>query len=211
MVGGGHDLAQLMGDQHDRDAALLERRQDAEELVGLLRRQHGAGLVEDQDAGAAEQYFQDLDPLLLADRQIGHQRVRVDCQSVVAFQPGKLGARRRQAARQQWSAFGAQHQVLEHGEGADQHEMLMDHADAMLDGIARILHAYRPALDADLARVGVVEAVKNAHQRRLAGAVLSDDAGDRALLDAQRHAPHGMHVAERFLDALKLDRRGGGH
>ena len=53
-------------------------REDAEQLVGLLRRQHGARLVEDQDARAAEQHLQDLDPLLLADRQIGDQRIGID-------------------------------------------------------------------------------------------------------------------------------------
>ena len=89
--------------------------------------------------------------------------------------------------------------------------MLMDHAYAVRDGIARIFHADRAALDADLARVGVVEAVEDAHQRRLAGAVLAHDAGDRALLDAQRHTAHGMDVAERLLDALKLDRRSDDH
>src|SRR5258708_5661384 len=115
------------------------------------------------------------------------------------------------AARQQRSALGAQHQVLQYGEGADQHEVLMDHADAVRDGIARVLHADGAALDADFARVGVVEAVEDAHQGRLAGAVLAHDAGDRALLDAQRHAAHGMHGAERFLDALELDRRDGCH
>ena len=210
-VGGGHDLAQLVGDQHDRDAARLQRRQDAEQLVGLLRRQHGARLVEDQDARAAEQHLQDLDALLLADRKIGHQRIGVDRKPVLARQSRQLGAGRRQAASQQRSALGAQHQVLQHGEGADQHEMLVHHADAVGDGIARVFHADRGAVDADLAGIGVVEAVEDAHQRRLAGAVLADDAGDRALLDAQRHAAHGMDVAERFLDALELDRRSGFH
>ena len=35
--------------------------------VGLLRRQHGRRLVEDQDVGAAVERLQDLDPLLLPD------------------------------------------------------------------------------------------------------------------------------------------------
>ncbi len=45
----------------------LERAQDREQLVRLLRRQHGRRLVEDEDVGAAVERLQDLDALLLAD------------------------------------------------------------------------------------------------------------------------------------------------
>ena len=135
-------------------------------------------------------------------------RVGIDREAVLARQPLELGARRRQAAREQRAALGAQHHVLQHGESVDQHEMLVDHADAGGDGVARVLHADRPAVDPDLARIGLVEAVEDAHQGRLAGAVLADDAGDRALLDAQRHAALGVHAAERLSIPLKLDRRG---
>ena len=38
-------------------------------MVGLLRREHAGGLVQDQDVGAAEQRLEDLDPLLHAHRQ----------------------------------------------------------------------------------------------------------------------------------------------
>ena len=40
---------------------------DLEQLVRLLRRQHGGRLVEDEDVGAAVERLQDLDALLLAD------------------------------------------------------------------------------------------------------------------------------------------------
>ena len=130
---------------------------------------------------------------------------------VLARQPLELGARRGEAARQQRPALGAQHQVLQHGEGVDQHEMLVDHADAVGDRVVRVVHAHGLAVDADLAGIGAIEPVEDAHQRRLAGAVLADDAGDRALGDGKRHAAHGMHAAERLLDARKLDRRGCHH
>ena len=133
--------------------------------------------------GAAEQHLQDLDALLLADRQVGDLRVGIDGEPVFARQPRQLGARRGEAAGQQRPALGAQHQVLQHGEGVDQHEMLVHHADAVGDRVVRAVHAHRLAVDADLAGIGAIEPVEDAHQRRLAGAVLADDAGDRALLD----------------------------
>ena len=128
-------------------------------------------------------------------------RVGIDRKPVLARQPLELGARRGEAAGQQRPALGAQHQVLQHGEGVDQHEMLVDHADAVGDRVVRVVHAHRLAVDADLAGIGAVEPVEDAHQRRLAGAVLADDAGDGALGDGERHAAHGMHAAERLLDA----------
>ena len=77
-VGDRHDLAQLVRDQDDGHAARAQGAQDAEQLIGLLRRQHRGRLVEDQDARAAIQRLQDLDALLLADRQVADQRVGID-------------------------------------------------------------------------------------------------------------------------------------
>ena len=61
--------------------------------------------------------------------------------------------------------------------------MLVHHADAGRDRLARTADAHRLAVDADLAGVGLVEAVDDVHQRRLAGAVLADDAVDDAARD----------------------------
>ena len=41
------------------------------------------------------------------------------------------------------------------------------------------------AVDADLAGIGLVETVEDRHQRRFAGAVLTDDPVDRAALDGR--------------------------
>ena len=51
---------------------------DAEELVDLAGREHGGGLVEDEDRRVAEQRLEQLDPLLLADRQVLDLGVGVD-------------------------------------------------------------------------------------------------------------------------------------
>ena len=66
-------------------------------------------------------------------------------------------------------------------------------------------------VDEDLARVGLVEAVEDRHQRRLAGAVLADDAVDRAARDGEVDVLVGVDRAEALVDADELDgeRRGG--
>ena len=91
----------------------------------------------------------------------------------------------------------------------DQHEMLMDHADAVAIASPRRADADRLAVDADLAGVGVVEAVEDRHQRRLAGAVLADDAVDDAALDDEIDVLVGVDRAEALVDADQLDRGGG--
>ena len=106
---------------------------------------------------------------------------------------------------QQRLAFGTEDDVLDNREILDQHEVLMDHADADGDGVVRRVDRHRLAADPDLAAVGLVEAVEDRHQRRFAGAVLADDAVDRAALDFQMDVTVGMDRAEALVDADKLD------
>ena len=147
-------------------------------------------LVEDQDVGAAIERLQDLDPLLQPDRELA-DRSRRDRPRARNRAASRASSARAAAApaSQQRAALGAEHDVLEHGERLDQHEMLMDHADAGPDRVGRGADRGRLAVDADLAGIGLVEAVQDRHQRRLAGAVLADDAVDRAALDARGSCP----------------------
>ena len=52
--------------------------EDRRRAQGLLGRQDGGRLVEDQDLRPSVERLQDLDPLLLADRDVLHEGVRVD-------------------------------------------------------------------------------------------------------------------------------------
>jgi hypothetical protein len=162
-VGDRHDLAQLVGDEDDGDAALFQRFQNLEELVGLLRRQDAGRLVEDQDLAIPVERLQDLDPLLLAHGKVADDRVGIDREPVVALQPLDLGARLADAALDQHAALRAEHHVLDHAEGIDQHEVLVDHADAGGDRVLRIADPRRLAVDLDGAAIGLVEAVEDAH------------------------------------------------
>ncbi len=151
-VGDRHDLAQLVRDEDDGDAACAQGLQDAEQLIGLLRREHGARLVEDQDARAAIQHLHDLDALLLADRQVADERVGIDAQPVVAAEPLDLAARCREAVAQQRPGLGAEHDVLQHRERVDQHEVLMHHPDAAPERIARVADRGGLSVDENLRR-----------------------------------------------------------
>ena len=104
--------------------------QDAEQVIRLGRGEHAGRLVEDQDVAFAVERLQDLDPLLQADRQLADDRVGIDLELVFLLEPLQLRPRLGQRRAEQRPVLGAEDDVLEHGEGLDQHEMLVDHADA---------------------------------------------------------------------------------
>ena len=66
------------------------------------------------------------------------------------------------------------------GHGLHQREVLGDHAHAGRDGVSRRADGDGPAVDVDGARVHARQPVEDAHQRRLAGAVLAEQRVDLA-------------------------------
>ena len=78
LVADGHHLVELVRDEDHGCAVGNELLEVLEQLVDLLRNQHGGRLVEDQDLGAAVQHLEDLDPLALADPEVGDQGVEID-------------------------------------------------------------------------------------------------------------------------------------
>ena len=183
-----------------------QRLEHAEELVGLLRGQHPGGLVEDQDLGVAVQRLQDLGALLLADRQLADDLVEVHGEPVLVGQARQLAPGVGRARGDQRVLLGAEHDVLEHAERLHQHEVLVHHADADVDRVARAPDVDRLTADQHLALVGLVEAVEDAHQRGLAGPVLADDAVDRAAAHGEIDLAVRHDRAEALGDAAELDR-----
>ena len=94
----------------------------------------------------------------------------------------------------------AEHDVLGDGEHGHEHEVLVDHADAGGDGVARVVERDRRVVDQDLALVGPVEPVEDVHQRGLAGAVLAQEGVDLAGLARRgRSASFATTPGNRFV------------
>ena len=74
----------------------------------------------------------------------------------------------------------AEDHVLRDGEDRDEHEVLVDHADAGGHRVAGPGERHGRVVDEDLALVGVVQPVEDVHQRGLAGAVLAEQRVDLA-------------------------------
>ena len=204
---GALHLGQLVGDEDDAAAGGGDALAHREQRVDLGGQQHGGRLVEHEQLRVAEQALDDLDALALADRQVGDARVRRHLEAV-------LGPQRLEPAR----AFGAlehavrlaEQQVVDDARIADQAEVLMHHRDALRERVARAGGAVRAAGERHAAGVGRVDAEDDVAQRRLAGAVLAEQAVDLAGTDVERDAVERGQRAEALADAVERDSSAAG-
>ena len=79
--------------------------------------------------------------------------------------------------------------------------LLVDHGDATLHHLVRIGGADLVAVDGDLALVAGVRTGEDLHQRRLAGAVLTDESKDLAGENVDVDIVEGVHPRKRLPDA----------
>ena len=182
------DFAELVADEDDREAVRHEAAQGREEGFHLVRHEDRRGLVEDEHAAVARQGLDDLDPLLLSDRELLDDGIRPHGDAEPLGRLHHCSARRGEV--QPGAPGTAEDDVLGHGHGLHQGEVLGHHAHACRDGITRGADARRPPVDADVAGVGSRQSIEDAHQRRLAGAVLAEQRMDLAArqveVDARR-------------------------
>ena len=175
-VGDRLHLVQLVRDEDHRPSLRRHLAHRLEQHVRLLRRQHRGRLVEDEDARFAVERLQDLDALLLAERELPDPGARVDVQPVALRELGDalLDRARPQAERPALAAVVAEDDVLRHREGLDEPEMLVHHRDPGLERVARRVEVHPAAVDEDLAVVRPVEAREDVRERALARAVLAE-------------------------------------
>ena len=199
-------LAELMGDEHDRGALVAKLTHDVHQLVGLLRSEDGGRLVEDEYPGIPRQRLDDLHTLLDADGEIADDRVGVDLEaealSDVAHVLACLGE---VEAAEPLRLLVAEHDVLGDREDGDEHEVLVDHADAGGHGIPRPTEMLHDVIEEDLALIGTVQAIQDVHEGRLAGTVLAEQRVDLTRLDDEVDVVVGDEPAEAFGDPAELE------
>ncbi|GDY63289.1 hypothetical protein SAV14893_026820 [Streptomyces avermitilis] len=203
VVGDRQHLAQLVRDEDDGEALGLELAQVVEECVDLLRHEYGGGLVQDQDAGAAEEDLEDLHALAVGDTEVLDEDVGAHVQPVAV---GDLADLLTGAAADAVQLLAAQDDVLQDREVVGEHEVLVHHADAAGDGVGGAVEGDLLTVDGDRALVRLLHAVEDLHQCRLPGAVLTDEGVDRALPDSQVDVVVGHHTGETLGDPRQLDR-----
>ncbi len=202
---------QLVRDEDDRAPVVGHRPQRLEQRARLLRRQHGGRLVEDQDARLAVERLQDLDPLLLADRELPDPGARIDGHAVALAELGDplLDRARVEAEGAADVARVAEHDVLGDGERLHEPEVLVHHPDPRVDPVARGVEGDGLAVDLELALVGAVEAREDVRERALAGAVLAEQRVHLALERLEVDVVVRDDAGEALRDPAARDRRTG--
>ena len=132
----GQRFAQLVRDEHDGEALSPEAKQDLLQLDDAQWCEHGGRFVEYQNARARSERLHDLHELLLSERQRAREGFRIDPHAQVGggmFQgtPGRLGVQAQGAAA---AMAPTHHQVLQDREHRDQGGVLIDRADALIEG-----------------------------------------------------------------------------
>ena len=168
-----HDLVELVGNEQDGLAFLLEPAHDLHQFVDLLRGQHCGRLVKDQDLVVAVQHLQDLNALLHTNRDIADQCIRVHAQAVLFAQGHHLFACLGLLQKAHLVGFHPQNDVVQHAEAFHQLEVLVHHADAQCVCIIWVADDNLLAVFADLTSFRLVQAKQHAHQCTFAGAVLA--------------------------------------
>ena len=149
----------------------------------------------------------DLDQLLLADADIGDQRLGVFLEADLLEQ--RAGARLVGVPVDdaEPGVLVAEEDVLGDRQHRHQRKLLVDDDDAeMLAVVDAFEMAILAAID-DRAVIGAgrIDARQHLHQRRLAGAVLADHGMDLALLDAEVDVRQRFHARERLGDVAHLE------
>ena len=195
-----------MADEDNRPPFRLELAHQRQKVLDLRRGEHGGRLVENQDVGAAIEQAQDLQDLAHVDRRVDGLQPPVDRDAGKRGDPFRFGlclAPVDQAAEPH--GFARQNQVLEKRQRRRQHELLMDQADAAREGVGRAFQLDRPIVEDHGSLVRSVDALQDAHQRRLAGPVAADDGVDRSRRDGEVDVIVGDDRAEPARDATRSD------
>ena len=204
-IGDRQHLTELVADEHDASPGIDHRPQRREELRDLLWREDGGRLVKDQDPRAVEQQLDDLDPLLLADRQLPDPRARVDAQPHLLGQSRDLRPALLEVEPEPGRVEAQQH-VLRDRLRRHEREVLVDHPDAGRDRVARRAQVGVLPADPDATLIGTVQTCEHVHQRALAGAVLPEERVDLALAHVEIDVVVCEDAGERLDDADGLDR-----
>ena len=182
-IGGLLDLGKLVRHQDDRAAAVGDAPADIEQRRDLVRQQHRGRLVEHEQPRLADQAFDDLDPLPLADREVVDLGVRVEREAVIVRQ---LLEPLRPSFGVHEAALLTEDDVVDHRHVVHQAEMLVHHGDAVRQRIGRSRRPIGLAAKAHGAGVGHVNAENQIAQGRFAGAVLAENAVHLARHDVER-------------------------
>ena len=106
--------------------------------------------------------------------------------------------------------FAAEEEVAVDRQHRDDRQVLVDGGNAAIEGVARRAEGDRLAVQADFSGVGREHAGEDLDQRRLAGAVVAEQAGHLAGVHGQRDARQRLDRAKGLADIARREQRRAG-
>jgi len=155
-VGHGHDLVELVGYEQDGLALLGKAAHDLHQLVNLLGRKHGCGLVEDEDLIFPVEHLQNFGALLHAHSDISDQRVGVHLEAVFFGKGHDLLPGLLLLEKARLTGLHAHYDVVKHSEAFHQLEVLMNHAYTESVGVVGVVYPDLHAVLLDYAGLGLI-------------------------------------------------------
>jgi hypothetical protein len=191
------DLQQPVGDEQHRPAVLPGLPDGLEHAVGVVGRQRGGDLVQQQQRRVVGQHA----------RQVEHAQQRQ------GQRPGRLGeldaveAELADLAAEGARVGAGEPQVLGHGQVRGERRVLEHRRQAGGAGVRRRAEPDRPAVHHHHAGVGREHAGEDLDQRALAGPVGADQPVDLAPLDREVNRAEGHHRAVPLGDLAGAEQR----
>jgi hypothetical protein len=172
-VGDSQDLVKFVGDEDNAEPVGSHSSEGGDQTGCLLWSEHRGRFVEDEDARAAIEGAENFDPLLFTDGELPNSGARVDLEiesfaefgdcslDRLGFEPGSL-------------TCATEKHVFGDSEWFDQHEVLVDHPDSMLDRVTRRVELNGLTVNCDCSGIRAIQTSKHAHQRALPSPILSN-------------------------------------
>src|SRR6267378_420613 len=206
-VGDTRHLVELVRDQDRGHALGAELKQKIEQRRTVAFVEACGRLVENQEAHLLGKRLGDLHQLLLADPDIGNQRVRRLIEPHFRQQLLRALVDRVAVDHAEPRRRAGDKNILRDREQRDQREFLMNDDDAERLGFIDV--AKMPLLavidDAAVITAAGIDTAQHLHQGRLAGAVLAHQSMDLALPDGEIDVAQRLHAGEGFADTVHFE------
>ena len=164
-------LLQLVGNDDNGLAVSTHGPKYIKELFGFLRCQYGSWFVKNEDIGTPVEYLDDLDRLLFRNAHVIDFFVGINIKAVFFADLPDTGV---DGLFVEFPGLPkAQYDVLTCGEYVHQLKMLMDHADAKINGVLGGTDGDGLPVHEDLALIGEIDAGDHVHQCGFSAAVFS--------------------------------------
>ena len=194
-----------MRNENDGTAVCLQLVQDGNQFLRFLRRQNGGGFVENEDFYVPIQGLDDFHALFLPNGKLIYLGVQVHLQAIPVHDLFNLCSGGLLPDKDTIMAGIAQHDVAQYGQGRNEHEVLVNHANAVLHGVLRGVNGESFSVDLNFAFIRLEDAIEHVHQRGLSSAIFADQAMDLAGFHREIYAIYRLNAGKGLVDVGHFD------